>query len=246
MFSIQGSVLCLGPALLSAAGDARPKGSKHHLLKIHFFKTQTNQACLLSFTISHVKRPIYAISQKLILWQRWGRPMPQRMEKSLYKPNFRKLSNLQHVKSGERRELVADNHPIIWMTLGHSCPHTLPSAETIIRARQNLSNSENATGVLLFKVVPFWSSSHHTCAWVWLGWACGKKAHHALFQAVFPAIPGLYMAASVPHRPESKPPAGKKSCQKLLWLWLKGYYLLADHVHDQVSGTGVFLSYSRK
>lgn len=156
------------------------------------------------------------------------------------------LSDLQHVSAGKRTELVADNHPIIWMTLVHSCPHTLVSAETIIRARQNLSSSGNATGIFQFKVVQFWSSSHYTRAWVLLVWAYGKKAHHALFQALFPAIPGLYMAASVLHRPESKPSAGKKSCQKLLWLWPKGWCLLADHVCDQVLGRGMFLSCIRK
>lgn len=167
--------------------------------------------------------------------------MPQRMEKSLYKPIFMTLSDLQCVKAGKRTELVADNHPIIWMTLGDCCPHTLSSAETIIRARQNMSNSENATGIFLFKVVQFWSSSCHIGAWVWSGWAHGKKAHLAFFQALFPGVPGLYVAASVPHRPGSKPSAGKKSCQKFLWLWLRGCYLLADHVCDQVLGTGMSL-----
>lgn len=124
MFSIQGSSHYLGPALLSAAGDAKPKGSKHHLLITDFFKTQTNQTYLPSFTISHVKRPIHVISQKLILWPCLGRSMPQRMEKSLYNPSFVKMSDLQHVKAGKKTELVADNHPIIWMTLGDSCPHT--------------------------------------------------------------------------------------------------------------------------
>lgn len=95
--------------------------------------------------------------------------MPQIMEKSLYKPSFVKLSDLQHVKAAKRTELVADNHPIIWMTLGNRCPHTLSSVETVTRARQNLSNSENATGLFLFKVVQFWSSSHHACAWIRLG-----------------------------------------------------------------------------
>lgn len=167
----------LGPAFASAAEDARPKGSKHHLLLINFLKTQTNQTCLPSFTNSHFKRPIHAISQKLILWQCLGRPMPQRMENSLYKPSSMKLNDLQCVKAGKRTELVADSHPIVWMTLGDSFPHTLCSAETIIRAKQNLSNSENATGVFLFKIVQFRSSSCHACAWVWLGWAHGKKAH---------------------------------------------------------------------
>lgn len=33
--------------------------------------------------------------------------MPQIMEKSLYKPSFVKLSDLQHVKAAKRTELVA-------------------------------------------------------------------------------------------------------------------------------------------
>lgn len=165
--------------------------------------------------------------------------MPRIMEKSLYKPSFVKLSDLQHVKAAKRTELVADNHPIIWMTLGNRYPHTLSSVEAVTRARQSLSNSENATGLFLFKVVQFWSSSHHTCAWIRLGWAHGGKAHHALFQALFPAIPGLYMAASVPL--QTRPSEGKESCQKLLWLWLRGWCLLADHVCDQELRTGMFL-----
>lgn len=49
-----------------------------------------------------------------------------------------------HVKAGSRTELVADHHPIIWMTAGDSCPHSPSSAETAVRARQNFSNSESA------------------------------------------------------------------------------------------------------
>jgi len=47
------------------------------------------------------------------------------------------------VKAGSGTELVADHHPIIWMTPGHSCPHAPSSAETAARARQNISNSES-------------------------------------------------------------------------------------------------------
>lgn len=47
------------------------------------------------------------------------------------------------MKAGSRTELAADHHPVIWMTPGGSCPHGPSSAETAVRARQNIANSES-------------------------------------------------------------------------------------------------------
>lgn len=165
VFSIQTFIHCFGPhsALRWRSWQTnRIKTPNHH---------NQGRKKTKSFTIvdlSYDMRPSHALRQKLILENNlWGL-MPRKWGNLFINPILWSQVIFRYMKAGSRTELVVSCEPIILLTTAASC--TLPPGHRLLLEPDRTFQALTVLlEVFLVKVVQIWSSSHHTCAWVWLG-----------------------------------------------------------------------------
>lgn len=174
LFSVKSFIHCLGPCSPLwcrrwQAKEAKSSSTEKKPNKKHYLFNSRASTLLHNSRAQSCEEAQPCIKPKTISEENFGRAYGPENVKTLYKPSFVKPS---HVKAGSRTELVVDHHPIIWVTPGDVL--TLPPVLRLLsEPEKKFQTLKVFSEVFLVKVVQVWSSSHHTCAWVWLGWAQG-------------------------------------------------------------------------